>query len=310
MPWRMRDGSLEVALVHRPRYDDWSWPKGKLDPGEDWPVAAARETLEETGLRVRLGQPLPTAMYAVFTLVGPREKVVAYWTAEVTGGPGRLENEIDEVAWLPVPAADARLDYARDRDQLRALVRAHQGARLATWPLALVRHAVAVPRSAFKGRDDRLRPLTPAGHRRAAAIAPVLAAYGITSVVTSPSVRCTQTVAPYAGRPHVVVRGKDGLSEEGYAKDPDKAAAHLVRMLERAEPVALCTHGPLLPRMVDTLAGRLDVDSPNAEMAATALRAAREDRLVKGEVLVAHLRGQGAEATVVAVERHLPDSGR
>ncbi|HQV84172.1 MAG TPA: NUDIX domain-containing protein, partial [Ornithinibacter sp.] len=67
LPWRLRDGELEVALVHRPRYDDWSWAKGKLDPGEDWAVAAVRETVEETGLVVRLGPPLPEARY---TLLG------------------------------------------------------------------------------------------------------------------------------------------------------------------------------------------------------------------------------------------------
>ena len=61
VPWRLRDGTLEVALVHRPRYDDWSWAKGKLDADEDWAVAAVRETDEETGLLVRLGPPLPEA---------------------------------------------------------------------------------------------------------------------------------------------------------------------------------------------------------------------------------------------------------
>ena len=65
LPWRATDGSLEVALVHRPRYDDWSWAKGKLDPGEEWPVAAGRETEEETGLVVRLGPPLPESRYVV-----------------------------------------------------------------------------------------------------------------------------------------------------------------------------------------------------------------------------------------------------
>ena len=59
LPWRRRRGQLQVALVHRPKYDDWSWAKGKLDPGEEWPAAAARETHEETALEVRLGRPLP-----------------------------------------------------------------------------------------------------------------------------------------------------------------------------------------------------------------------------------------------------------
>ena len=107
-------------MVHRPKYDDWSWAKGKLDPGEEYPVAATRETAEETGLDVHLGMPLPPASYTVLDRTGvPATKQVRYWAAEVVGGQGRLVNEIDEVAWLDVLTAHDRLDYARDRDQLR-----------------------------------------------------------------------------------------------------------------------------------------------------------------------------------------------
>ena len=95
VPWRRRRGQLEVALVHRPKYDDWAWPKGKLDPDEEWPAAAVRETHEETALEVRLGRPLPAAAYTVLDRDGePATKEVRYWAAEVTGGGGPLANEI------------------------------------------------------------------------------------------------------------------------------------------------------------------------------------------------------------------------
>ena len=110
--WRRRRSRIEVALVHRSRYDDWSWPKGKLDPGETFAQAAAREVLEETGLQVRLGIPLPELVYG---LDNGATKLVRYWAAQVVGGSGVLEHEVDEVRWLDVETARRTLTYARDR---------------------------------------------------------------------------------------------------------------------------------------------------------------------------------------------------
>ncbi|MBR7741893.1 NUDIX hydrolase [Phycicoccus sp. BSK3Z-2] len=303
LPWRLAGRDLQVALVHRPRYDDWSWAKGKLDPGEDWAVAAARETVEETGLRVALGVPLPEARYTLLGKDGRAgDKVVRYWAARVTGGDGRLVNEIDDVAWLDARAAHDRLDYARDRDQLLALVRRHQAGTLDTWPLVVVRHAHAVPRGSWSAPDPD-RPLDDDGRRRAAALEPLLAAYGPRRVVTSPAARCVDTVAGFAQAHGVPMRRRRGLSEEGYALEPERAVHHLSRLLERGRPVVLCSHGPVLPALLDVL-------RPLAEDAAApdraALDAAAGERLVKGEALVCHVSGTGGRARVVAVERHLP----
>ncbi len=306
VPWRRHRGQLEVALVHRPKYDDWSWAKGKLDPGEDWPVAAVRETHEETALAVGLGRPLPGAEYTVLDGTGqPATKEVRYWAAEATSPAGPLKNEIDEVRWLDVVAASERLDYARDRDQLRALVRAEQAGTLTTWPLALVRHAHAVGRGSW-AREDHLRPLDAAGLDRATGIAPVLAAYGIRRLVSSPSLRCTDTLRPYAAQLGGAVRTKDGLSEEGYTAEPARAVRHLERLVERGAPAALCSHGPVLPALLTALLPRVAPDEPEADLVRAALRAAASDAMAKGEVLVAHLVGSGEVARVVAVERHLP----
>jgi len=312
LPWRRTDAGVEVALVHRPRYDDWSWPKGKVDPGEEWVVTAVRETAEETGLTVRLGRPLPPSEYTVLTKAGvPDRKIVRYWAAEVTGGHGRLDHEVDDIAWLDLQTAYDRLDYARDRDQLLAVVRAEQAGTLQTWPLAIIRHAKAVPRSAWSDPDDTQRPLDGTGGRRAKEIVPLLAAYGLTRLVTSPSTRCVQTVAPYAGSAQLPLRTRQGLSEEGYAADPKRAVQQLERLLRRGTPSAVCSHGPVLPDLVGALLDRVDtaVDpavDPASAGAAEALTRARADRLDKGEVLICHIAGVGAAARVAAVERHRP----
>lgn len=306
LPWRRRRGTLEVALVHRPAYDDWAWSKGKLDGAEEFPTAAVREVEEETGLRVRLGRPLPASEYAMVDKAGrPTRKRVRYWAAEVTGGDGRLVNEIDEVAWLDPAAAFARLDYARDREQLRALVRHDQEGTLTTWPLVVVRHAHARPRSSWTG-DDRERPLDARGVRRSREIVPLLDAFGVSRLVTSSSTRCVQTLEPYARAAGLPLRAKGSLTEETFAVDPDKAVRRLHKTLERGQASALCSHGPVLPALLEELLTHVDTaDLPGRAIAAT-LTDAADSSMAKGELLVCHLVGQGSGARVVAVERYLP----
>lgn len=305
LPWRRRRGRLQVALVHRPRYDDWSWAKGKLDRGETFPVAGVRETLEETGLRVRLGHPLPTTTYTVASGSGRAVKEVRYWAAEVTGGDGGLVHEIDEVAWLEADEALERLTYAHDRAQMDALVAADATGTLTTWPLAILRHAKARPRSSWDD-DDWLRPLDDQGRAQAADLVPLLAGYGIERLVSSPSTRASDTLAPYATATGGRLRLKPGLSEEGYAQDPSRAGHHLDRLLERGVPACLCSHGPVLPDLVNRLLARVDPRLAPGLVARSVIEDVASSGLAKGEVLVAHIVGTGEGARVVAAERHHP----
>jgi 8-oxo-dGTP pyrophosphatase MutT (NUDIX family) len=114
--WRRAGGGIEVALVHRPRYDDWSFPKGKLDAGESWEDAALREVEEEIGLRCRLGHELPPTSYRDNK---GRAKVVRYWMMEPLDGEFSPSHEVDEVRWLAPADADRLLSYRHDRELLR-----------------------------------------------------------------------------------------------------------------------------------------------------------------------------------------------
>ena len=112
----VRDG--QVALVHRPRYDDWTLPKGKLDDGETFEDAALREVWEETGLRCRLEHELPSTTYTV----RERPKIVRYWLMSVESDPGFEPNdEVDELRWLSPADAAAVLTYDRDKEVLQAV---------------------------------------------------------------------------------------------------------------------------------------------------------------------------------------------
>ena len=294
---RGRGGEPQVLLVHRPatpRHDrDWSWPKGKLDAGETHPEAAVRETQEEAGCRVRLARPLPELRYRVD---GGRGKRVKYWLAFTAPGESASTpspEEVDEVRWCGVKEARQLLTYPHDQ---RVLEDALAAARVRTWPLVVLRHARALARERFEGADDAERPLLERGHAQAHALSPLLGCFDVRSVVTSPSARCVQTVLPAADAGSWPVREEAVLSEGGHAADPAGAAGVLDGLLATGRGAVVCSHRPVLPELQEHLAAR----------AGDGERAALRRKLAKGEFLVAHVSGRGAEARVVAVERHEP----
>ena len=266
----------EVLLIHRPRYDDWSFPKVKLDRGEHVASAAVREVAEETGLQVRLGPPLAGQRYSMDSGV---KKAVSYWAGWAVGDPDvsgyAPNNEIDAVEWVPYDKALKRLTHPHDRD---TLLEAHR-VRRRTHPLIVLRHSAARSRKTWR-KDDRLRPLLSTGRTHAGKLVPVLAAYDARRLISSSSTRCVDTVVPYSEATRRPLRLEDGLSEEDATQ---KSVSRIVDALVAArEGSVLCTHRPVLPKVFTAFG----LENPELEV---------------GEMLVLHLR----KGTVIASERQL-----
>jgi len=262
--------------VHRPKYDDWAWPKGKQDPGEHVTATAVREVVEETGVEIRLGRPLPRQLYLVS---GGRSKHVHYWTGRVMGDADvsayAANSEIDQVAWVGFDKARGMLTYADDV-ALLDLVEKHPKR---TSALVVLRHARAQKRGSWDGPDEE-RPLTRDGRARARSLVPVLSAYGITRVLTSPSKRCVDTVAPYAEDHVLLLEELAGVAEEHWSQDSVNETVAM--LLAQKESAVLCSHRPVLPEILAALG-------------------VAEEPLDPGEMVVCHHR----KGRVVAVERHL-----
>jgi 8-oxo-dGTP diphosphatase len=225
-----------VLLVHRLRYDDWSLPKGKLAAGERHRTGAIREVLEETGLRCRLGPELESARYRD---ASGRDKRVRYWLMRSVGGEFEPNHEVDRLRWEPLERAPSILSYDHDRHVVAS------AAGLCT-PLYLLRHAKAGSRSQWR-RDDGARPLTAKGHRQAAGLVEAMAGRAVARIVSSPSLRCVQTVEPLAADRGIKIERADWLAEGA----PTRAA--LARVRSQPGPAVLSSHGDVIPAVVGAL---------------------------------------------------------
>ncbi len=271
--WRTGPEGPELLVVHRPRYDDWSLPKGKREPGEHLLITAVREVDEETSVRPVLGPPLPSAHYQY----RGQDKRVDYWAA-TTDDDAKPSNEVDEVAWLPLDQAARYLSYPHDRDVVAGLV------PVKTVPLIVVRHASAVPDNG----DDMLRPLDRHGQRDADALAGLLSCFAHRArVLSSPALRCAQTVRPYAARAEVHIE----KIKDFYHNDSGTPPTDLLRgLLEARRPAVLCVHRENLQEVLATACDLLGADLPP------------EPALPKGGFWVLHtLPGQ-----LAAMECHVP----
>jgi 8-oxo-(d)GTP phosphatase len=256
--WRPGPAGPQVALVHRPKYDDWSLPKGKSEPGEHVLLTAVRELAEETGTRVMLGRRLPSTRY----LVRGRPKVVDYWVAKAADGlqPGFTPNtEVDQLDWLDVPAAQQRLSYPPETAVLDEFAAGPPD----TVPLILVRHASAGSKAEWRAtghRDDLARPLDAAGREQARQLAELLRCYAQAKVFSSAAERCVATVRPYATEAAMSVQADEAFATGvGSAGD---ARRRTDEILAGALPAVLCLHRENLPQILEEACAVLGAKPP------------------------------------------------
>jgi 8-oxo-(d)GTP phosphatase len=297
--WRMVGDELRVLVVHRPRYDDLTLPKGKVDPGETLPQTAIREVREETGLSIALGVPLSQTRYLI---ANGREKVVYYWAAEVTDAVVKASrfhpnSEVDAVHWMPLAKAKVALSYAHDSALLGEFERAHASAGGSTFGIIVLRHAKALGRGDWHGADSD-RPLAPRGVHQAERIVPTLSAWRPRRVVSSPAVRCAATVAPFARARDRKVRYEPGISQDAWDDGLADVARVIAKRVESRKTAIVCSHRPVLPDILRELAYAAGEQQSDRIRDAAALEPAAFS--------IVHLSAEHPSAGVLAIETHNP----
>lgn len=276
--WRTDDAHAGpvIALVHRPRYDDWSFPKGKVDPGETEPVTAVREVMEETGFASELGLRLIVVSYPITQGV----KTVRYWAARALGGEFLPNDEVDELIWLPPAEAMKRLQYPHDRKVLRRFVKHPADTRT----VLIVRHGTAGTKARYKG-DDRKRPLDKHGRAQAESLVGQLLAFGATDVYAAPRVRCHQTVGPLAEELGVTIKDEPTLTEEAYVEDHATARNRAIAISKTEGTPVICSQGKVIPDLITWWCERDGVrpDKSRNRKGSTWVLSLADDRLIAAD---------------------------
>lgn len=281
---------IDVMIVHRPKYNDWSWPKGKREIGEPLIACATREVEEETGLAVRLQTPLTTQRYRLGSRV---TKAVYYWVGCLDIGQvavrGRApvtpasKREIDEIRWVSPHAALDLLTRRGDRRLLEEVMMKIDSGTLVTTPFIVMRHGKAISRKKWT-EGEASRPLSREGVHEIRNCGEIFSAYGVEHLQTSPWRRCLSTAGAYAAVVGADVDIINEATEAAFEDDPNALSEHIRRQLRKVvrEPVAFIAHRPTLPAIFDQI---MKLTSP---LVASKIPN-KDPYLVTGEMLVAHV---------------------
>jgi 8-oxo-dGTP diphosphatase len=262
--WReTKDSKIELAIIHRPKYDDWTFPKGKLDIGEELISGAYREILEETGLDIELGPYLGAVEYESFE----EAKHVSYWAAKALSSSKEFHpnNEADLLEWHEIESARNKLTRDTDKEILEIFV----DSPFQATKLIMLRHAKALARSEWQSGDED-RPLDNLGQLQAKRMHAVYQVFGISQIHTSDAVRCYDTVIGLTNTLKIdpVITSK--LSEYTFEKNKDKSLEYALELAEisrsTGETILLCSHNPVLPRMLERVAKKSSVELPENKL--------------------------------------------
>lgn len=277
--WReVDDEAIEIAVVHRPKYDDWSIPKGKLDRGETHISAAFREVLEETGYRSKFGPFLGSIKYSTDDV----EKEVQYWAAQANALAEQKpsEDEVDELRWVSPSDAMILLTNNSEKSILERFVEI--GAR--THTLILLRHAKALNREEWQ-KDDEDRPLDQVGQIQARNLPNLYLPYAVDQISSSDAMRCAETVFPLSQAMAKIVTYVSDLSEYVFHRNKTAAIDYVRELIELEGAYLICSHNPILPKIAEKLVGKKSFKSFNKN-------------LEPGESIVLHYR----DGDVVALD--------
>ncbi|ASY09810.1 8-oxo-dGTP diphosphatase [Candidatus Nanopelagicus limnes] len=257
--WRKhKEKFTEVAIIHRPKYDDWTFPKGKCEIGEALIACAHREVFEETNITTEFGPFLGKVEYA--SQQGMKQ--VSYWSAKVIDEkPFTPNSEVDQIKWVAVTKVSEMLSMETDREILDSFIKL----KFDTKPFVLLRHAKAVSRDEWQGDDDD-RPLEDLGINQSKRLLSTYKVFNLEQIHTSDAIRCYSTVEPIANGLNLKLEVTAKLSESTYRKDKDKAFDYAKELLKSEINAMICSHNPILPKMLNKLTKKSDVDADEEKL--------------------------------------------
>ena len=252
--WRYDgEGNVHVLLIHRPRYDDWSIPKGKLDEGEQLIACAYREVIEETHLKVSFGPFITETEY----YVADGLKRVSYWAAHAYDPNDNFvaNAEADEGRWLTIEEAIELATRESDKEVLSVFFKSPFDSQA----LIMLRHGKALAREEWLGGDED-RPLDQRGSLQAKRMISIYQAFNIEKVITSDAIRCYDTVEPLTKALDLKLKVEKDISEQSWKRDKELAIEFAKEIIKDERTILVCSHNPVLPRMLEKLTKKIDFD--------------------------------------------------